>query len=292
MKKACILLALALILTMTGCGNTSETTPAETTAPVQSVPVELTIEGLDYAEDTVLDAFWVSGTIISGNDLDRMEVSGTLTSDALGISVSADQEVFHFEDGIRSYQMSDLNDYFNNYINAMYELYDAAASLLGADDSQNVRMTATVYDDSGASVSVDLSFDLYDQDMMEVETTVDTLSIIDLETAESGSLEAFWINGTIASNVPLVSLNGHGKAESDVIAITVTDMADPYYFEEGVTSVDLADLKDYLLENMETIFSLFGLAAGEHEVPIEYIWECTDEAGNTVELTIHYTVTE
>lgn len=124
------------------------------------------------------------------------------------------------------------------------------------------------------------------------ETTVDTLSIIDLETAESGSLEAFWINGTIASNVPLVSLNGHGKAESDVIAITVTDMADPYYFEEGVTSVDLADLKDYLLENMETIFSLFGLAAGEHEVPIEYIWECTDEAGNTVELTIHYTVTE
>lgn len=87
MKRLAVILVLALMLAMTACGNTTETTPStvpvETTVPVQTETAELTVSDFAYADQATLDSFWVAGTICSGADLDRMEISGTVSTAAL-----------------------------------------------------------------------------------------------------------------------------------------------------------------------------------------------------------------
>lgn len=294
MKRLAVILVLALMLAMTACGNTTEPTPStvpvETTVPVQTETAELTVSDFAYADQATLDSFWVAGTICSGADLDRMEISGTVSTAALGLSVSGDQETHYFEDGIQNCQVDSLNAAFKGYVGAMYEMYTAVAGILGVDDTLNVNLTVTVYDVSGASMPLEMQFVLGEQD--EGAVAVDTISVIGLETSESGTLEQFQISGAVSSNVPLTKISGHGKATSNAVDIVVTDMSMPYYFEDGKTTADLSEVRDYILENMGSIFNIFGTVDMEnHEVTIDYTFVCEDEAGNTAEFTVHYVVT-
>lgn len=292
MKKISILLVLAITLTMTACGNTTETIPGtepiETTAPAASA-YGVSIENLDYPANTTVDTFWISGTISSGAALDRMVCTVSATSSAVADVTLSDPEAFLFPEENSAYDAAVLTDYFVARLKSIYDLNTAIAGVLSADESLSVRLNATVYDVEGNSEDFVIKLVVHGEG---VDEPGDGLAVKDLQYSESGTLEQFQISGTIESDVPLVKLTGHGKAKSNVVDVTVTDMSDLYYFEDGVTSVELSDVREYLLDNMGNIFNLFGIIGSEnHEVTINYTFECEDEAGNTVAFEIHYVMT-
>ena len=113
----------------------------------------------DYPSRGSLYKFYLNGEIKSNYALERFECTGKCTSNALGISVSDTAKPYYFP----------ANTYYTNAGGAicdhiiaqyktLYNLYVGLAGVLGADDSVTVVITGKVYDSSGASHSLTISY--------------------------------------------------------------------------------------------------------------------------------------
>lgn len=145
--------------TITATYSVSGTTVTDScTVMVKKAASTLDIDKFWYTVSGTPESFRIGGTISSNYALTRMECSLSATSNALGITVSDTAKPYYFDDGVYSIDASVLRDYFINQYIKIYELYAAAAGLLGADDSVTVVTTCTCYDSSGHSESRTLEY--------------------------------------------------------------------------------------------------------------------------------------
>ena len=137
------------------------TVSSQCTVTVRKAASTLDISDFWYTESGTPESFQVGGTISSNYALTRVECTGSATSNALGIKVSDTADPFYFASGTYSVDASVLRDYFINQYNKLYELYAAAAGLLGLDNSVTGVITCTCFDSSGHSESRTLTYVIY-----------------------------------------------------------------------------------------------------------------------------------
>lgn len=129
------------------------------TISVSKAPSNLVVVLNGFPTRGSLYDFYLNGYISSNYALDRIEMYGTARSNALGISVSDTPSPYYFP---QNTYYSDTDDDFRDYVIAQYEtlynLYVGIANILGADDSLTMTATGTVYDKSGASYSITISY--------------------------------------------------------------------------------------------------------------------------------------
>lgn len=131
------------------------------TITVQKAASTLSLTGLSYPGSGTVDSFTISGTLSSNYALVRAECTGSATSNALGISVSDTASPFYFGEGVYTADMSILTSYFIEQYRSLYNLYSAAAGLLGADNSVTMNVTGTCYDTSGNHISFAFTYVIY-----------------------------------------------------------------------------------------------------------------------------------
>lgn len=132
------------------------------TLEVRKAASILDIEGFDYTPTGTVQSFQVYGTIYSNYSLVRCECKGYVRSNALGINVTNEGDVFEFPDNVFSYEAKDLRDWLMAQYDGLYNTYASLANLIGADNSVTVVLTCTIYDSSGNSNSRDLTYVIYD----------------------------------------------------------------------------------------------------------------------------------
>lgn len=289
MKKICLLLVIVLILSLAACGTPAGDSSTATTEAATTAASTLTVTGLSCPESGTIDAFQVEGTVTSNYELVKVECVGTVTSYALDITVGAeDADPYLFANGIYSADLTDLTDYFVEQYRTLYELYQNAAESIGADDSVTATLTLTCVDASGKSENAKLVYTISGE-------AVSAPGISGLDYAKSGTTESFWITGTINSAEPLVRMECKGTVSSDALNITVgDDGAEHLYFEDGVTSVDMSMLTDYLISRMDDLYNLYSesvnLLGVENTACAELACTCYDLVGNTVNFTVIYEI--
>lgn len=157
--KATVTAKSAGSATITATYTVNGTTLKDTcTVKVQKAASTLDIYNFSYPESGTVNSFKVSGSISSNYSLVRMECKGKAKSNALGISVSDTADPYYFADGVYTAEAPVLTDYFMNQYKKLYEIYEGAADLLGADDSVTMTLTCTLYDSSGYSDSRTLTY--------------------------------------------------------------------------------------------------------------------------------------
>ena len=121
-------------------------------------------------------------------------------------------------------------------------------------------------------------------------TTV--LEISDLSYSESGAIEDFQIAGIVRSSSDLVRIEMNGLMESQEMGISVSDDAEPFYFEDGVTSADLSVAKEYLVNQMSELYALYVAITADMEGAMTAQLNCTcyDAAGDSVNFTVKYDI--
>ena len=131
------------------------------TITVSQAASTLAIYDLWCPESGTCDSFRIHGTVTSNYSLTRMECKGSCKSNALGISLSDTADPLYLPEGTFSYDLAEATAYFINQYKKLYELYEAAAGLLGADNSVTMSIVGTVYDSSGNSKSFNFVYIIY-----------------------------------------------------------------------------------------------------------------------------------
>lgn len=150
--------------TITATYSISGTTVTDScTITVRRAASTLTVNNLWCPDSGTTDSFRISGTVTSNYCITRMECTGSATSNALGISVSDTADPLYVGDGVYCYDLSDATAYFINQYKKLYDLYSAAAGLLGADNSVTMNVTGTCYDSTGNSVSFTFTYIIYSE---------------------------------------------------------------------------------------------------------------------------------
>lgn len=126
------------------------------TINVQKAASTLKVWNLSYPSRGTVDSFYFNANASSNYRLVKLSVKGTAKSNALGISVSDTPDPMYFNDGIYEMGPAESNmitQYLIDQYRSLYNLYVAAANLLGADDSVTMTINSTVQDSSGATYS-------------------------------------------------------------------------------------------------------------------------------------------
>ena len=128
---------------------------------VQKAASTLSITNLSYPRRGSVNDFYFHADISSNYELVKITVTGKATSNALGISVSDTPDPLYYQDGIYTTGAAESNavtQYLIDQYRSLYNLYVAAAKLLGADSSVTMTITATVHDSSGASKTITIVY--------------------------------------------------------------------------------------------------------------------------------------
>ena len=158
-KKATVTAVSSGTAKVTATYSVSGMTVTDTcTIKVQKAASTLKISNFSYPSSGTCDSFRIQGTVSSNYALTKMECYGTCTSNALGAGLSDTADPLTLSSGCYSYDLSDATSYFINQYKKLYQLYEAAADLLGADDSVTMNITATIYDASGKSISFECTY--------------------------------------------------------------------------------------------------------------------------------------
>ena len=129
------------------------------TIDVSKAASTLTMVLTDYPRRGSLANFYLAGYISSNYALDRYECSGTAKSNALGISVSSTATPYYYpENTYYSDASGEICDHIVSQYKSLYDLYVSLAGLLGLDDSLTLTVTGTVYDKSGASQQMTITY--------------------------------------------------------------------------------------------------------------------------------------
>lgn len=131
------------------------------TIDVKRAASTLKLENVWYPESGTCDSFRIQGKVTSNYAITRMECTGTCTSNALGITLSDTAKPLYIPSGTYSYDLSEATSYFIEQYRALYDLYETAAGLLGADNSVTMRITGTCYDSSGNKVVFNCTYVIY-----------------------------------------------------------------------------------------------------------------------------------
>ena len=132
------------------------------------------------------------------------------------------------------------------------------------------------------------------EDATTVTTEATTaLEISDLSYSKSGTIEDFRIAGTIHSSSALerIEMNGQMVSQEREISVSIDD-AEPFYFEDGVTSADLSVAKEYLVNQMSELYALYVAVAADMDGAMIAQLNCTcyDAAGDSVNFTVKYDI--
>lgn len=122
------------------------------------------------------------------------------------------------------------------------------------------------------------------------ETAV--LSIRGLNYAKSGTTGDFRISGVINGPAALECIECSGSLFFDPLGTDIgVDNTTPFYFEEDVTSADMAMLQDYLSSQLSAVYEAASMLMNIDDcVNVTLDCTCYDTLGNTVNFTVIYEI--
>lgn len=149
--------------TITATYTVGGTTVSDTcTVNVEKAASTLRLEGFSYAASGTIDTFWASGTIRSNYPLTRVTGSGSATSPALlNITLSANATPYEFKNGVYEYDVANLRDFFIEQFEGINRSYVAITGVLNIDDTLIINCSGYIYDASGNSIPLNLTFALH-----------------------------------------------------------------------------------------------------------------------------------
>lgn len=130
---------------------------------------------------------------------------------------------------------------------------------------------------------------------INVQKAASTMDIHGFSYSKSGTMDSFQVNGVITSNYALKKIECIGTTTSNALGITVGgDTTDPYYFKEGVYSVDVSTLRDYFIDQYRAVYNLYVAAAGlfgaDNSVTVKITLTCYDLSGYNESRYLTYTI--
>ena len=163
---------------------------------------------------------------------------------------------------------------------------DGMSATVKAQSEGTVTITAT-YTVNGVTVK--------DTCKITVQKAASTLTIKNFTYAQAGTVDNFWVTGTISSNYELVRVEAVGTATSNQLGITVGgDPAKPYYFSPGQFTVDASILQKYFFEQYRSLYELYANVANiigaDNSVTMKMKITCYDASGYSETREMTYVV--
>lgn len=120
------------------------------------------------------------------------------------------------------------------------------------------------------------------------------LSISGLNYSKSGAIKNFQIEGTIVSSEALDRIDYTIDMKSNDSDIHVTGNKESYLFAENITTMDMSELTDIIIDQYDILYNLYvnatGLVGVDDSLMATLNCTCYDAAGNTVDFTITYEI--
>lgn len=165
-----------------------------------------------------------------------------------------------------------------------WEISDSSVATISGSGT-----TATVTAKSAGTATVTATYSVKgevvsDTCTITVKKADSTMRLDNFAYATSGTIDSFWVSGTITSNYALTRVENIGTATSNALNLTVGgDTTDPYIFEEGVYTVDASILCEYFIEQYRTLYNVYqsvaGLLGADDSVTMNITITCYDASG-------------
>lgn len=160
MKKVCIFLVLAMMLSMVACAAPSaDPDPTNATEAVTEAIVEgLSITGLSYPAKGSLEEFKVEGVIEAPAGLVEMQYEVKIASTALDSMISDDSGSYTFGENVTTANMADLSDFIVVRFQSILDIYATVADVLDAEDVVEIALDCTFVDANGKTLNITIHY--------------------------------------------------------------------------------------------------------------------------------------
>lgn len=127
-----------------------------------------------------------------------------------------------------------------------------------------------------------------------VKAAASQLQIVDFSYATEGTIDSFWVSGTISSNYELVRVENIGTASTKLLGTFGGDTTEPYVFPKGVYSVDASVLCSYFIDQYRDLWNLYKtlskILSVDESVTMNLTITCYDASGYCESRTLTYVI--